>query len=273
MTEVKPQFLQEGSYLVVIVPALDRAWILRVVARKNRQVEKIDYGLAPISKSTPQRIKFGTTETTLTPESLGVTYDGAMLPFAMIETEHAVVLKAPEDSELKGKTYDKDTNDILYIPPEEVEKSEVKEVIHAYIYVYPEFVRTAIVVGGQTQCKYMDMYSMSKDIRIGWMRSPVELVVLPGIRYYFRWFNPSNLLVPVQLTVYSAVYGVQTVTDKATIDAILSRKIVLGVHWVTVPVFQVPSEVRSDLVEKVSRALGHEGIPLKEFERRAQAKS
>lgn len=232
----------ENRFLVVVIPALERALVFRVKARVNKGKEKLFYGPIPI--------KAGTTLPTFEGGTVTVPADGVLPARSYIPTDKALSFSAP--NEIASRVYD--SNDMWFTREEARDK-----LFHFHMYVKPAFLRVQVDIPKnvlQSVFQYNKKITMDIYMPFNWLRGHVEVVYLPETYYGFKFANELNVAVYTSVTFIYAEYLVDIPKDAKLIFNILMHKV--PAHWYTLPYTIAEGTLEANL-EKV---YGFKGFPI-----------
>jgi len=236
------RFVEEGEYLTVFLPALQRALVFRVKARVNRGLEEIDYGPLPLKAG-----------------DILPTYDGGSV-------------SVPADGVLPGRAYTGDLSfpyrgvfdetDMWYTPPDYRDR-----LLHVVQEVTPGFVRVEVrIPKGVAQGRFQrNKLVTGVDKDFGFARGRLEVVHLPGVRYGFRYGNDTNADLATFVRFEYAEYEVEVPRSPHLVFDILVRRV--PSYWLTLPYNATDRSVN----ERIEEAYGFLGFPLYRIDQREEA--
>jgi len=206
--------VQEGEYLTIYIPAVDRALVFRVVSRVNKGYEVIDYGPIPITAGT-----------TLP------SYDGGSAT-------------VPADGVLPARSYM--TGGIQFPPPVQGTYSNTdmwftpdidrNRLYHIKLYVKPSVIRTELQIPLRVQqYRFQNgRVTVGVDAPFGFSRGFIETVQLPYVQYGYRFGNDTNLDLVTYVRFVYGEYEVEIPRSGELIFNILTKKI--PSYWITLPI-------------------------------------
>jgi len=228
--------VKENEHIVLYNAPKRTAFVFRVLSRRNRGYEKIDYG--PLPLTTKDRL---------------ITFEGASV-------------SPPEDGVMPARSYTetgqmfpslvKDTHDerdMWYAP------NDFRDTLfHVKHDISPAFLRVhAQVPINITLTFFQERAPLLIRADFGWNRGQFETVHIPTLHYGWMWGNDTNLDVYTFVRFTYAEMEVETPRDAEVIFDILTQK--YPAHWITMP---WAKSVPVDVTLAFERVYDFVGFPL-----------
>jgi len=239
------ELVGENEFLVLYIPATEKALVFRVKSVINRGFEWLDYGPLPLDSG----------------ETLP-TYDGASAT-------------VPADGVLPGRAYTNtgksfelsgayDETDMWYVPEDYRER-----VFHVIEYVTPGWIRCDVQIPKEvSQGRFQrDKVITGVEKDFGFSRGVLEVVHIPRIHYGYRWGNDTNMNVYTFVKFQYGEYVVETPKSPELIFDLLTKKV--RCRWITMPITIYDATIRTALLE----TYGFEGFPVYGVHQRREALS
>ena len=235
----------ENSLLVVYFPGNNRALVYRLKCRWNSIYTRLDYGPLPIPK--------GATLPTLTGGTATVPADGVLPALAV-----AGPLTFPAPTGYSAY----DPTDMWYLPADYKDRIFYIEARFKPAWLRIELQMPPLV----RQVRFQrDRVVLGAEKLWGFARGRVTTVAIPEVRQAFIVANDSNLNVYTKVTFEYGEYIVEIPRDPQVIyEAVVLKR---GVHWVTLPVTLVDTNV----VNALKKVYGIEGFPVYPPYKRSEA--
>jgi len=217
--------VRTNNFLVVYLPASEKAMVFRVKSRANEGYEKLPYGPLPLTS--------GQTLYTFEGGTVTVPADG-VFP-ARSYTPEALIWKPIVEG-----TWD--TTDMWYLPPEWSER-----LFHLKLKLTPACLRTQLELPkGTKQVAFQrDKIILTVSSIFGWKWGEIEAVIFPGLHYGWQFANELN----VNLYTYAEFTYAENIIEIPTVPQLIFD-ILTGktpAHWVTLPCRTYEDKIKSAL--------------------------
>lgn len=228
--------VEENNFLTVYLPILKKALIFRIVARRNKGFEVLNYGSLPLTKEEVLASYVSGTQT--------VPEDGVFPPMSYTADGHRFPSPFPNVYE---------ESDMWFLP-----KEENTTLFHVYQYLTPSWIRIDVQIPIYiNQIRFQgDRVVGGVDKDWGFKRGILEMIHFPGIKIGYRWGNDTNLTVYTNVKFIFAEYVVEIPKDPELIFNILVKKV--PSHWVSLPVLSNAEDISRELID----VYGIDGFPL-----------
>jgi len=233
---------RENEFLVVFIPAIERALVFRVKSVINAGREYIHYGPLPVSE--------GDVLSTLDGGSISVPADGVLparaytgaLTFSMSDV------------------FDED--DMWYIPADYRER-----VFHVIQHITPSFLRVdAQIPPAVTQGRFQrDKKIIGVEKDFGFARGEFEMIHFPEIHTGYRYANDTNVDVRTSVEFTYGEYIVEIPKNSELIFDILTKKV--ESRWITLPI----SVTDPTITEGLKKTYGITGFQLFRLDQKDEA--
>lgn len=239
--------VENNNYLVVFVPASEKAIPFKVLARQNYGGEVLNYGALPITAS----------------EVWG-SYDGGTTtaPAAGVTPGRAYTSTAKSFTPLSDMSNAYDSGDMWYLPYDYRER-----LFHIRMKVTPSVLRCGMQIpkGASQQRFQKDRVILGVDKSAGFERGGLEYVQFPEIHYGFTFGNDTNIEWYTNVKFLYGEYKIGIPADPDVVFNVLDGRI--NSHWVTMPVSTYDATLRVAL----EKSYGFDGFELYSPEERAEA--
>jgi len=242
----KNEILSENSYLVVYIPATNKAFVWRVISVENEGYYDINYGPLPI----PQGYPFASYVAGSVPApAAGVIPAACYTPLTA-----TITFPLPN-------AYD--PTDMWYIPKDYRER--VFDVIEE---VTPGWLRLDVTIPqGVSQGKFQRTnVSTGIDKLFGYVRGSLDVIHVPELRYGYRYGNDSSLNVYTGIRFRYGEYIIETPKNPELIFSILTKQMKVD-KWVNLPIEVYDSSIQRALIDDY----GFDGFPIYSIADRAKA--
>lgn len=226
----------EGEYLVVYIPATNKAIPFRVLSRLNKGAEKLHYGSIPLEANFPLASYDGSS--VLVPEY------GVMPAMSYIPLTSSISFPMSD-------AYDE--NDMWYLPDDYSER-----LFHVIMNVTPNWLRCDVTIPkGANQARFQrDRMMLGVEKSFGFSRGRMDLVHFPKLHYGYRFGNDSNLNVRTSVDFIYAEYIVKIPTDVDVVFNLLTKK--HHAKWLSMPISVMDPQIVTALVS----TYGFDGFPV-----------
>ena len=226
----------EGKLIYLFFPAIKKFLVFRVVTRRNRGFEVLDYGPLPITSGETLYLIDGGTVT--------VPADG-VLP-ARSYTPEGKLIKP-----IITGTYD--SEDMFYVP-----EGYRDTLFHVKYYITPRLIRVQPQLPKGTTHSYFQKSKVTLTITRdwGWRRGFIEVFHIPRVHIAFMYCNDMNIDFYTFMRIIYAEYEVTIPRDPELIYNVLTDKV--PSYKFTMPYYVAEDTVTRALLD----TYGIEGFPV-----------
>lgn len=239
--------VEDNRYMVVFIPASEKALPFRILARQNRGGEILDYGSIPITSG----------------ETWG-SYDGGTTtaPADDVIPNRGFTNTAKSFTPPTNMSNVYDSSDMWYVPYDYRER-----LFHIKMDLTPKTLRCGMQIpkGANQQRFQKDRVILGVDKEAGFERGGLEYVQFPEIHYGFTFGNETNLDFYNKVRFTYGEYKVGIPADPDVVYNLLDGRI--QSHWVTMPVATYDATLRVAL----EKCYGFDGFDMYSPEERAEA--